>query len=111
MAHDCWWPLDLPRVVDVVDDDELVADDDDPDDLSGIIMLMFSTSWVLYGFRVMWALDPALLLLARWEEDIRGWVRRLVEVVEGARVELCCIICWLANTYWECAWKYKKSKL
>ena len=48
--------------MEVVDDDELVADEDDPDDLSGIIRLMLSTSWVLYGLRVMWAREPALLL-------------------------------------------------
>ena len=59
--------------MEVVDDDELVADEDDPDDLSGIIRLMLSTSWVLYGLRVMWAREPALLLFdmcpttARWE--------------------------------------------
>jgi hypothetical protein len=41
--HCCWW-LDRPSVVEVVDDEELVADDEDPEDLSGIIMLMFSTS-------------------------------------------------------------------
>jgi hypothetical protein len=96
MAHCGWWP-DRPNVVDVVDDDELVADDDD--DLSGIIMLMFSTSCVLYGLSVMWARDAALL----WCDAISGCVSRLVDVVDGASVALWCIICWLASTYWEWA--------
>lgn len=109
MEHDCWW-LFLPNVVDVVDDDEFVADDDDPEDLSGIIMLMFSTNCVLYGFNVMCAREPGPWCAA----DMRGCVRRLVEVVEGARVALwppcCCIICWFVKTYWEWAWKKEKLK-
>ena len=42
MGQDCWW-LFLPSVVEVVEDEELVAEEE-PDDLSGIIMLMFSTN-------------------------------------------------------------------
>jgi hypothetical protein len=41
----CLW-LGLPRVVDVVDEEELVADEE-ADDFSGIIKLMLSTSCVL----------------------------------------------------------------